>query len=100
MTAKDKRLIRCSAFFLINFQITEFSRDFQSFETNQGIDPNPANYGHTGYPGSFYDPTVYAAPDPAYDPATSDFDNEPPLLEGNESIPFSSLSHQLQSITF
>lgn len=34
------------------------------------------------YPGSFYDPNAYAAPDPVYDAANSDFDNEPPLLEG------------------
>lgn len=62
-----------------------FFRNFQSFETNQGVDPNPPNYGNAAYSGSFYDPTAYAAPDPVYDATTSDFDNEPPLLEGRQS---------------
>lgn len=57
-------------------------RNFQSFETNQGIDPNTTNYTNTAYGASYYDPNAYAAPDPVYDGATSDFDNEPPLLEG------------------
>lgn len=51
-------------------------RNFQSFEATQNVEPNAANYG------SYYDPNAYATPDPVYDPATSDFDNEPPLLEG------------------
>lgn len=57
-------------------------RNFQSFETHQGIDPNTSNYSNPAYGGSFYDPNAYAAPDPVYDGASSDFDNEPPLLEG------------------
>lgn len=51
------------------------ARNFQSFETSQSVDPN-------AYAGSFYDPNAYAAPDPVYDGVGSDFDNEPPLLEG------------------
>lgn len=31
---------------------------------------------------SYYDPNAYAAPDPIYDGGNTDFDNEPPLLEG------------------
>lgn len=57
-------------------------RNFQTFETTQTADPNAANYANTAYSGSFYDPNAYAAPDPIYDGASSDFDNEPPLLEG------------------
>lgn len=59
-----------------------FYRDFQTFETNQGVDPNAGVYANTAYSGSFYDPTAYSAPDPVYDGTNSDFDNEPPLLEG------------------
>lgn len=57
-------------------------RNFQSFDTSQTVDPNAGTYANTAYAGSFYDPNAYAAPDPIYDGATSDFDNEPPLLEG------------------
>lgn len=57
-------------------------RNFQSFEVSQSVDPNPDNYANAGYTNTYYDPTAYAAPDPIYDGATSDFDNEPPLLEG------------------
>lgn len=53
-----------------------FNRNFQSFDTSQSVDPS------TAYSGSFYDPNAYAAPDPVYDAASTDFDNEPPLLEG------------------
>lgn len=59
-----------------------FLRSFQSFEATQNVDPNPGNYGNNTYNNTYYDPTAYAAPDPVYDGATSDFDNEPPLLEG------------------
>lgn len=66
----------------MNFFLLFAIRNFQSFDTAQSIDPNAGNYSNTGYSGSFYDPNTYAAPDPVYDAATSDFDNEPPLLEG------------------
>lgn len=59
-----------------------FIRNFQSFETNQSVDPNAGSFANAPYNGSYYDPTAYAAPDPVYDGTTSDFDNEPPLLEG------------------
>lgn len=62
----------------LNFQSFDTN---PGFDTNQGVDPNPSNYGNVGYGGSFYDPNAYAPPDPIYDPSTSDFDNEPPLLE-------------------
>lgn len=59
-----------------------FNRNFQSFEANQRAE-QPANYSNVGYSTSFYDPNAYAAPDPIYDgTGGSDFDNEPPLLEG------------------
>lgn len=56
--------------------IFSLNRNFQSFDTSQSVDPS------TAYSGSFYDPNAYAAPDPVYDAASTDFDNEPPLLEG------------------
>lgn len=61
-----------------------FFRNFQSFEPTQGVDPNAGGYANAPYAGSFYDPTAYAAPDPAaYD--GDDCENEPPLLEGKPS---------------
>lgn len=60
-----------------------FRRNFQSFDANQSVDQT-ANYSTAPYAGSFYDPNAYAAPDPIYDGTSgSEFDNEPPLLEGN-----------------
>ncbi|XP_031624680.1 protein YIPF5 [Contarinia nasturtii] len=53
--------------------------NFQSFDASQNVDVS--NFANAGYTGSYYDPNAYAAPDPIYDGANSDFDNEPPLLE-------------------
>lgn len=67
---------------MLYFWIDSHIRNFQTFETNQSNDPNLGNFGKTAaYSGSFYDPNAYSAPDPIYD-GSSDFDNEPPLLEG------------------
>lgn len=55
-------------------------RSFQTFDTNQTVDPG--SYGASAGFTSYYDPNAYAAPDPIYDGGNSDFDNEPPLLEG------------------
>lgn len=61
------------------------NRNFQSFEANQSPDQT-ANYSNAGYAGSFYDPNAYAPPDPIYDATGgSEFDNEPPLLEGKRN---------------
>lgn len=70
--------------------INVFFRNFQSFETNQPVDPNAPNYTtNTTYSGSFYDPNAYAPPDPIYDGTGGvDFDNEPPLLEGKHDVNF------------
>lgn len=64
-----------------NYDFCDFYRNFQSFDASQNVDAS--NYGNTGYTGSYYDPNAYAAPDPIYDGTGSEFDNEPPLLEGN-----------------
>lgn len=65
-----------------NSMITLFCfRNFQSFEASQAAPTD--NYSTAGYSSSFYDPNAYAAPDPVYDGmGGNDFDNEPPLLEG------------------
>lgn len=60
-------------------------RSFQTFDTNQTVDPG--TYGPSTAYTSYYDPNAYAAPDPIYDGGNSDFDNEPPLLEGILSFP-------------
>lgn len=61
-------------------------RNFQSFDTSQAVDQNPDAYGkHSAYT-AYYDPNAYSAPDPIYDGGSSEFDNEPPLLEGNSSL--------------
>lgn len=63
-------------FFFIN-------RNFQTFDPNQVPESTPG-YGNTSaYSGSFYDPSAYASTDPLYEKGSAtDFDDEPPLLEG------------------
>ncbi|XP_055298830.1 protein YIPF5 [Sitodiplosis mosellana] len=67
-----------------NFEMPEqfgSELNFQTFDATQNVDPNSGIYANTSYNNTYYDPTAYAAPDPIYDGTTSDFDNEPPLLE-------------------